>query len=945
MNPALSTEELLATFHADDDAELAPTAESLATRDAFLDAAAMLHLFRPNELNAGMAAGTGANHVVAFASPAVGWSTERLWTLSTSARRTAIRRMATRDSLRRARRLNNPPADTVVQQMLDRWLDGRPLVLEKLSAAELDALRTIGEWGLADLPGFPDAGRIGAAWRRRGLVADFEGLANRFVGRRKELARLRSFLLEERASAGRRGKGARSLFLKGPGGVGKSALVARVVLDFFDEPEAAALPFLYVTFDDPAINPAEPQTLIGAALLQLEAQVASLHTDQAADEARQAVAELRDRMSGHTRARRRLNDRAIVATSQRGRIGQLRQLDDELGAAFAETLNRLASLAGDGPTASFLFVLDTFEEASYHPDSDLWLLYNFLADLGERVPTLRLLMVGRAEPDGAQFHRLGADALSLGDLDQADALAFLKREGLSPDAAARVTAQLGTNPLTLKLCVRALRDKAVGDALPGEAIASAGQEVIRGYLYRRILNHIHDPIVRRLAHPGMVLRRVTADIITEVLAPVCDVPVHTPEAAQALLDGLAREHSLVSRAPDGALVYREEVRRPMLALIEADAPDEVRSLHEAAYSYYRWSEEQSESDRVEALYHRLMLPHPEWAAHELSLSSRLASTLAGTLDELPQAGRIALAAFTRVKLDGNDRQAANAEEEERLLGREVLAAIRSDAFDEALAMLDRQIAPGSGLAPLRVRILIGLNRHKEAARYATEQLALFPALGDRTRHAELLWFGAQASGSGPAAAEMLRRLVPVAARLSPITEVQALAELVSVAEPEQAEAARERLGQALATLDLNAAFNEATLVRLALARVGPAPWSLWTRFAKLLAYDLAYRIASRPSDILSTLRVELLEVLEGAADPDLGKAHALLADRHLESRVAHLIELVVGALQKTDGDVRAAVAAHRLCITEGTTLAAAALAGLEGRRERWETDSASESVA
>ena len=55
----------------------------------------------------------------------------------------------------------------------------------------------------------------------------------------------------------------------------------------------------------------------------------------------------------------------------------------------------------------------------------------------------------------------------------------------------------------------------MGDFLRGRTIPP--REVLQGVLFRRILGHIHTPEIRQLAHPGLVLRRITPDLIKEVL--------------------------------------------------------------------------------------------------------------------------------------------------------------------------------------------------------------------------------------------------------------------------------------------------------------------------------------------------------------------------------------------------------------------------------------------
>ncbi len=129
-----------------------------------------------------------------------------------------------------------------------------------------------------------------------------------------------------------------------------------------------------------------------------------------------------------------------------------------------------------------------------------------------------------------------------------------------------MASQVGGNPLTLGLAARVLQSEQVSTSgITGLKtrtwyLASLSEEIIRGQLYRRVLDHIHDPDVRALAHPGMVLRRVTPEIIASVLAPICKVAMTTKTRAQELFGELRKEHTLVWLEENGSLHYRPEIR-------------------------------------------------------------------------------------------------------------------------------------------------------------------------------------------------------------------------------------------------------------------------------------------------------------------------------------------------------------------------------------------------
>ena len=152
----------------------------------------------------------------------------------------------------------------------------------------------------------------------------------------------------------------------------------------------------------------------------------------------------------------------------------------------------------------------------------------FLSILQEAVPGLRIVVAGRVPLSVDGFP---TNPRELGDFDDDAARAFLERRGVrSPELIRTIIKRIGKCPLSLLLAATVVQQaRQSGEAedlkLTGTRGARLSQGQIQGYLYRRILNHIQDDEVRRLAYPGLVLRRVTPGIIYNVLAKPCGVPV------------------------------------------------------------------------------------------------------------------------------------------------------------------------------------------------------------------------------------------------------------------------------------------------------------------------------------------------------------------------------------------------------------------------------------
>ncbi|MEO8326539.1 MAG: hypothetical protein ABI618_11855, partial [Nitrospirota bacterium] len=222
------------------------------------------------------------------------------------------------------------------------------------------------------------------------------------------------------------------------------------------------------------------------------------------------------------------------------------------------------------------------------------------------------VLVGR---DEASNFFSDADRLILEEIgDQMSRRAFLEARGVPRSISARVAKTVGGRPLALLLAARLVKEHgedavtvSVGERFAGLFI----ERLIEGILYNRILFHIRDKNVRKLVHPGLVLRRVNSDIISQVIAPVLNLGNFPADECERVMEILRRQKDLVRIDPDGSVRHRPDVREQMLELMTAEHPEMVRRLHLAAVDYYakrQESEEDAEAlerDRVEEIYHRL----------------------------------------------------------------------------------------------------------------------------------------------------------------------------------------------------------------------------------------------------------------------------------------------------------------------------------------------------
>jgi hypothetical protein len=329
------------------------------------------------------------------------------------------------------------------------------------------------------------------------------------------------------------------------------------------------------------------------------------------------------------------------------------------GAIVAEEIRKNlapALLEEQAAGAPLLVVLDTFEEVLTRSDmslvhdtlfSDVLRWAAELADIRHyenpgimAFSTVRVIVSGRIEPDlGEDLSAWFCGRKVIGTLDDAAAREFLKLRDrdkrLSADQIGHAVKVVGGHPLSLILFERFVRQQpdAIDEVL-GQGDLSrvmTGEEAART-LYSRFLLRLNveerggvpvDPEkVRRIAHPGLVLREVNADHIRDIIAPGCGVPLAPGEEKQ-LFDRLTDQVWLVEevrgRTPR-TVRHRADVRRLMLPMMSGKAEaklaqDGGETLGEQVGEVRRlaadWFKAQStvalDDAAVEAAYHRAFL--------------------------------------------------------------------------------------------------------------------------------------------------------------------------------------------------------------------------------------------------------------------------------------------------------------------------------------------------
>ena len=344
--------------------------------------------------------------------------------------------------------------------------------------------------------------------------------------------------------------------LTGIGGVGKSALVAQFAINL---PSDTVL--LWLDFDRADLAPDDALSVLSSLAEQVEVQLPEVDLPPAPDESAWLEA-----------------------------VGPLGQ-----------------ALAGLGDSWPPLLVLDGFEIAQHVLRyEEIW---DVLGRLLEAAPAIRVLVSGRAPVQGLTLAGRPAQSMHLTGIPDAAARSWLQTQELTDPAVSAVLRIARGVPLILKLAVRLFR--------AGDDLASIPDELPRrlvdGYLYQRILHRVVDRALRPLAEDALVLRRLSPELIADLL----DDKMPPGLTAEEVFARLSRELALIEspdedagptpRTATGELRARPEVRAATLRLLELAHADRVHEIDRRAADWYRRQQPPTDATAAELIYHSLRL--------------------------------------------------------------------------------------------------------------------------------------------------------------------------------------------------------------------------------------------------------------------------------------------------------------------------------------------------
>ena len=686
------------------DAVPAPAADAALP---WIEAAAVLTHFEPLTLNArsGTLSPLSPAMVDLLDASTPSRASRHARRLRQGIRRQALARLGTRQAMV-AQLALNPAPDHPTQAAFQAVLQDPDAVRALIESSDPVQLAALGEaigWVEGILDGLPSADEVNERMSRARLLAPLRRLVGEhFAGREDVLAEIATHLnLAPEGSV---------LMLQGPGGVGKSTVLAKFILDAVEKSPCPPT-VMVLNLDDPQLVIDDPFTLLQEAGRQLRIQHPDLNPRL--DEMRGYIASLQ----------RRSRSMEVFESVSGGTV--------EWSAVTQIAREIMALIPGQQPV---LLVIDTFEEAQTTGPSAVNRLLQLVESLRSGNPRLSVVIAGRVDETSTPRH-----TLTLGALDPIAARAVLEKvAGIGPlpdDLADRIFAVAQGNPLATHLAGRILAAEGAEafhrDADLARLIGQIRTEKVQAQLYGRVLGHIRDPEVRRLAYPGLVLRRITPDVLRHVLAEPCGVTIPDDAEAGRLFDLFASEVALAEPEPGtGALRYREDVRRVILADLRADQPELTARIDDAAIAHYRG--QTGPVARAEEIYH-LLARDADAADIDARWEDGVQPYLVRSLDELPPRAQVYLATRLHMDLRPDLQDAADQQQWEQSAEQTARALMRDDLPEQALSVLNQRGArlPGSPLYLTEAEALTMLGQPASALRVIDDGLVSAESAGDR----------------------------------------------------------------------------------------------------------------------------------------------------------------------------------------------------------------------
>lgn len=526
------------------------------------------------------------------------------------------------------------PGPSIAKSTLESLLTGSGVDTSSISKAGLMALDTVAPWAVAAGAQLTvDMEAIEARISRNDFLEALGGAdLYRFVGRENALRLLHGIWAADDVED--------PVLIEGPGGMGKSMVIGRFISDLVALAPDSGAPsaVFHFDFDRISLRRARLSTLLREMIRQLPRWTTAEKTDGLYELAR-------DTSFGNSN---------LESISQSSRSSETVRDYNVLAVQLLELLRK----SSDCPRLALFF--DSVEQVD-RQDADMQQVVQstrelryLLSNAGARVMCIYASRKFDYPP------ALSARCVFyLGEFETEEAHAYLmneaRRSGIALDEATiqSVLDVAGRSPLALRLAI-SLLEKEGAEFRPESwsGLIKSSPEIVQAALYDRILLRITDPELRKLARPGLLVRRLTVDVITSVLAGPCELP-HDAVSARRLIELAEKEGQLFVRDPSDpdALRHRQDVRALMLRHMDRDGSikrDVAKAINEAAVTFYSQRGD-ALIYRTEELYHRLRLAQPSDVLDQ-RWSEEAAEVLKPSTEEFPKESQI----YFQLKTSGRD---------------------------------------------------------------------------------------------------------------------------------------------------------------------------------------------------------------------------------------------------------------------------------------------------
>ncbi len=424
------------------------------------------------------------------------------------------------------------PTDDLLDALTGSGAYAETTIRDTVNVAARDVLNRVAtalERAGEQAPAYESLDLVRAALGRDDSRARADAMLGRgFVGREQELADIAIWLASEPAPSR-----VRTVFITGLPGIGKSTLVDEAA----HRASSATPPWIVVRLDFDRSG-LDVQDRVGLTM-EISRQVANEIGEQAAD-LRQA----------------RLVAAGTTPSSSPDVKGEAREhVPDELSRVLGDAVQNAGR--------PILMLIDTIEVLRGRGETHPIRLFECLDELqARRLSPMAVLSAGRGDALDPVAKRIGLHIKLTGLSDEASDQ-LLQSLDIAPTARRKISDLAEGNPLLLRLAAQVVHEAGV------EALSQAQgrSEVAAAYLHRFLLSRIKDTVLQELAEPGLIVRRISPEVIAEVLAPALDLDLEPGEAVR-LFDELASHHWLVE--PDsvsGWVRHRSDIRAVLLRLL------------------------------------------------------------------------------------------------------------------------------------------------------------------------------------------------------------------------------------------------------------------------------------------------------------------------------------------------------------------------------------------